>query len=373
MNWMLRSSSQLRSSIAGRASSSNPSTTGAWSPQDEVDAGNRSRASTNSTPAGTTSRQDDEPSGSRSTRSGAVTLGSSASSTAEDLIFLPSFVEQGEVRVFRSLFADFLESKTTSSLSAALHEQMLADQARVRNEDPVQQFAQQYVCPICIDSPLQLPQEVQQRSVGAAGDTRNNSRAAYKTKRLAVLPCGHTFCEGCIGHWTHNHPSCPVCRLYIPRASVWHRASAVDPSNLYNARCVPRYEAPSGHHVWAGRDRVVPLTFKIYKRDTEVEEQHPRSRGHVELVQPQEYIKIHHQAPSGGFTGKTTFTPKVEIEERRAISSADHTSAGAVQRTEDGNESFLQVKWTNRREHEGSASAGQQGERETNLERRIRL
>ncbi|CAD7933241.1 unnamed protein product [Amoebophrya sp. A120] len=326
MNWMLRSSSQLRSSIAGTASSSDPSTTtGAWAPQDEVDAGNPSRASSTGTTTragGTTSRRD-APSGSgRSTSAGAATLGSSASSTAEDLIFLPSFVEQGEIRVFRSLFADFLENKTSSSLSAALHEQMLAEQARVRNEDPVQRFAQQYVCATCMDSPLQLPQEVQQMS-GAAGDTRN-SGAAYETKRLAVLPCGHTFCEGCITQWTHNRPDCPSCRRSVPRALHTRRHGASTfhfrPRDLYNESCVPRYEAPRGQGQQAGLGRVVPLTFNIYTRDTEVGDD-PRPRGYVELVQP-------NADPSGDTGGRIPFTPKVEIIEEGAASSADQASRG---------------------------------------------
>ncbi|CAD7973263.1 unnamed protein product [Amoebophrya sp. A120] len=235
------------------------------------------------------------------------------------------------------------------------------------HEDPVQRFAQRYTCSICSDSPLQLPQEVQQR-LGAPRNSRTRG-PAYETKSLAVLPCGHTFCEGCIGYWTHNHPSCAFCRCSIPRAKrerveLNDGASEFyfDPS--YHARCVPRYEAPRGSGQYAGANRVVRLKFNIYKRDHTDEVEGARSRGHVELVQPQA-CEGHHRTNSGHpAPGKTTFTPKVEIEERRAISSADHTST-----TEDGNEFHL--KWTNRREQEGSASAGQQGEREMTLIRQI--
>lgn len=37
----------------------------------------------------------------------------------------------------------------------------------------------------------------------------------YDNVRNRVLPCSHSFCEGCIDQWIECKVECPICRIHI--------------------------------------------------------------------------------------------------------------------------------------------------------------
>lgn len=42
---------------------------------------------------------------------------------------------------------------------------------------------------------------------------------------VKMRPCGHTFCEECLGKWLQTHDTCPLCRAQIPNT---RGCSAID-------------------------------------------------------------------------------------------------------------------------------------------------
>ncbi|KAI0161800.1 hypothetical protein GGR52DRAFT_586033 [Hypoxylon sp. FL1284] len=66
-------------------------------------------------------------------------------------------------------------------------------------------------CQICKETALELGEPDRARTDGD----------------LAILPCGHVGCYGCLDTWTRRHRSCPFCRESLRRAACRHPARPV--------------------------------------------------------------------------------------------------------------------------------------------------
>eukprot|EP00408_Alexandrium_pacificum_P039911 CAMPEP_0171281648 /NCGR_PEP_ID=MMETSP0790-20130122/66509_1 /TAXON_ID=2925 /ORGANISM="Alexandrium catenella, Strain OF101" /LENGTH=261 /DNA_ID=CAMNT_0011750875 /DNA_START=25 /DNA_END=807 /DNA_ORIENTATION=- len=47
-------------------------------------------------------------------------------------------------------------------------------------------------------------------------------------RSVALVPCGHAFCEGCVSHWLQRSGSCPTCRAAVERDNRWVQVRALN-------------------------------------------------------------------------------------------------------------------------------------------------
>ena len=51
-----------------------------------------------------------------------------------------------------------------------------------------------------------------------------------ESPEVAVTPCGHSFCPGCLGRWFHRNRNCPLCKRPMPKPADSKRVFLVDRS-----------------------------------------------------------------------------------------------------------------------------------------------
>ena len=103
-----------------------------------------------------------------------------------------------------------------------------------RHPSPVTYHHHVHVCvrsPICLE-PFAPPQLLRRRKHSGepptnhtpkrdedAADASSASAGGVSAGAPQILPCGHSFCRGCIGRWLQDRPegsqSCPVCRRNV--------------------------------------------------------------------------------------------------------------------------------------------------------------
>mmetsp|Transcript_82691 Transcript_82691/g.257149 ORF Transcript_82691/g.257149 Transcript_82691/m.257149 type:complete len:263 (+) Transcript_82691:60-848(+) len=47
-------------------------------------------------------------------------------------------------------------------------------------------------------------------------------------KSVALVPCGHVFCVGCVAPWLQLSSSCPTCRSVVPEQNRWVQVRVLD-------------------------------------------------------------------------------------------------------------------------------------------------